>query len=40
MIGTILIVSSYLIAFLLGRLWGIVEAKERIMKILKEYKTK
>ena len=37
---TILIVSSYLITFLLGRLWGIVEAKERIMKILKEYKTK
>jgi hypothetical protein len=34
----ILLVSSYITAFLLGRLVGIMEAKETIMKILKKHK--
>ncbi len=33
----ILLISSYITAFLLGRLVGIIEAKEAIMKILKKH---
>jgi hypothetical protein len=38
MVDIILIIASYLVTFLLGRIWGLVEAKKRIIKILKEYK--
>ena len=33
----ILLIGSYITAFLLGRLVGIIEAKETIMKILKKH---
>jgi hypothetical protein len=33
----ILIIGSYLVTFLLGRLWGAFQAKKIVMKILKEY---
>jgi len=35
---TILIIGSYIIAFLLGRIVGVIEAKNIIIKILKDYK--
>jgi uncharacterized protein YneF (UPF0154 family) len=35
--NTILIIGSYLVVFLLGRLLGVFEAKKTIMKKLKEY---
>jgi uncharacterized protein YneF (UPF0154 family) len=35
--NTILIIGSYLVTFLLGRLWGVFQAKKIVMKILKEY---
>jgi uncharacterized protein YneF (UPF0154 family) len=35
--NTVLVIASYLITFLLGRLWGAFQAKKIVMKILKEY---
>jgi len=35
---TIFIISSYITAFLLGRLVGAIETKNMIMKILKKHK--
>jgi uncharacterized protein YneF (UPF0154 family) len=35
---TIILVALYIVTFLVGRMVGIYEAKETIMKILKDYK--
>ena len=35
---TILLIVLYIVTFLAGRMVGIYEAKETIMKILKDYK--
>jgi hypothetical protein len=32
----ILLISSYMITFLLGRLFGIIESKRKIMKLIKK----
>ena len=36
--NTILIIGSYIVTFLIGRIVGIIEAKKMVMKILKDYK--
>ena len=36
--NTILIVGSYIVTFLLGRIFGVIEAKKMIFKILNKYK--
>lgn len=33
---TLLIIGSHIVAFLIGRMWGITEAKKIVFKILKE----
>jgi uncharacterized protein YneF (UPF0154 family) len=37
-LAAILLIVLYIVTFLVGRMVGIIEAKEVIMKILKDYK--
>jgi hypothetical protein len=36
--NTILIIGSYIVTFLLGQMYGVIQAKKIVMKILNKYK--
>jgi uncharacterized membrane protein len=38
MTNTILIIGSYIVTFLIGRLYGVIEAKKVVDKVLDKYK--
>jgi len=35
--NTILIIGSYIITFLLGRMWGVIECKRIVMKVIQKW---